>query len=280
MIEYSSYYEYDTYPAYYGFIPPNQEFDQYTRQLAAELLPNYDLQSKEYLLLEFYGTNSDTILSKIQTGKYNSLKVSEEYSESVESLKKLSSFHMSMFAGAWIPTGQLQTFGNHPEIGFSMGGKKNKLTFDFVISLKFIKSKNDFLARRRDQPDTLYLTNHFFGGYFGIDFARDMWVWKEHELQAIAGFGWNGIDVLEEDKDNDLKSATTSSYDFNLGFSYRYFISQATYLGIKAQYHIVDYTLNDAIDFTGNPITIHLVLGYLENNYRNESLKALRYNER
>ncbi|MBK7174451.1 MAG: hypothetical protein IPH84_14750 [Bacteroidales bacterium] len=37
MIPYSNYYSYDNYKSYYGYIPPGQEFDQFTRTLAGEL---------------------------------------------------------------------------------------------------------------------------------------------------------------------------------------------------------------------------------------------------
>ncbi|HHT04038.1 MAG TPA: hypothetical protein GX005_06955, partial [Bacteroidales bacterium] len=70
MIKYANYYSYDNYKPYYGFIPPGQEFDTFTQDLAKTLMGKYNPESIEYLITEFYGVNSDTILSKIQTKDY------------------------------------------------------------------------------------------------------------------------------------------------------------------------------------------------------------------
>jgi hypothetical protein len=43
------------------------------------------------------------------------------------------------------------------------------------------------------------------------------------------------------------------------------------------KYNLVNYTMNDVIDFTGNPVTVQVVFGGLLNGPKNENLKALRY---
>ena len=49
-------YWYDSREAYYGYVPPGQDFDNYTRDLAAELKKNYPEETIEYILAEFYST--------------------------------------------------------------------------------------------------------------------------------------------------------------------------------------------------------------------------------
>jgi hypothetical protein len=43
------------------------------------------------------------------------------------------------------------------------------------------------------------------------------------------------------------------------------------------KYNLVNYTMNDVIDFTGNPVTVQVVFGGLLNGPKSENLKALRY---
>jgi hypothetical protein len=157
-----------------------------------------------------------------------------------------------------------------------MGAKKKKMNYDLTMVFKFGNSTNSYYARRTESSN-LELTNHFFGGYIGFDIGRDIIVHKRHELQLTGGFALDGFDALEEDKDNDLKSASTWSYNFNFGLGYRYYINNGFYLGLRSKYNVVDYSLNKVIDFTGNPITIQFTIGVLDNAVRNNNLKALKY---
>ena len=274
MIKYSNYYSYDNYKSYYGFIPPGQEFDQYTRTLALSIKDNYSPESIEYVIAEFYGDNHDTIFSKIQTATYKESALAREYDEVVERYVKMSEFHISWITGVWIPTGQLKKIGTHPELGFQIGAKQKKMNYDLVMTFKFLKSPNDYYAKREDY---LELTNHFFGGHIGFDIGRDMYAKNRHEIQITGGVAADGFDALKEEKENSLKSKSTWSYNFNFGLGYRYYITNSTYLGLRAKYNIVDYTLNDVIDFTGNPITIQFTIGGVNNMLRNNNLKALKY---
>ena len=83
---------------------------------------------------------------------------------------------------------------------------------------------------------------------------------------------------MKEDKNNDLDSETTWTYNFSFGLGYRYYVSDTFYLGLRGKYNVVDYTLNDVVDFTGNPITIQFIIGGLSNIVRTNNLKSLQYN--
>lgn len=277
MIKYANYYSYDNYKSYYGFIPPGQEFDTYTKNLAKTLLKKYTPETIEYLIAEFYGENSDTIFSKIQTADYGQSTLIKEYEKTVETFVNMSEFHLSWITGVWIPTGDLKKLGTHPELGFQMGAKHKKMNYDLTISLKFINSPNDYYAKRKESGSQLELTNHFFGGYIGFDIGRDIYSKNGHELQLAGGIAFDGFDALEEDKDNDLKSASAWSYNFNFGLGYRYYLTNSFYLGLRAKYNVVDYSLNNVVDFTGHPITIQFIVGGVENVFRNNNLKALKY---
>jgi len=274
MIKYSNYYSYDNYKQYYGFIPPGQEFDKFTQKLALSLQENYSQESTEYILAEFYGNNYDTIFSKIQTNTHQESVLAKKYDDLVRKYVNMPELHMSLITGIWIPTGQLKKIGVHPELGFQMGTKYKKMNYDLTMSFKFLNSPNDYYAKR---GDSLELTNHFFGGHIGFDIGRDIYTKNGHEIQMIGGVAFDGFDTLEEDKENNLKSESTWSYNFNFGVGYRYYFTNSFYLGLRAKYNIVDYSLNDVIDFTDNPITIQFIIGGVNNVFRNNNLKALKY---
>lgn len=277
MIKYSNYYSYDDYKSYYGFIPPGQEFDKYTQSLARTLKKNYKPETIEYLLAEFYGDNCDTILSKIQAKTYSESGLAKDYERSVERYANMSEMHMSWITGIWIPTGELKKLGNHPELGFQMGAKHKKMNYDITLTFKFLNASNEYYGRHTKTSDTLELTNHFFGGHIGFDVGRDIYAKNSHELQLTGGIAFDGFDVFEGNINKDIEAESTWTYNLNFGLGYRYYVTNAFYLGLRAKYNIVDYSLNNVVDFTGNPITIQFVIGGVNNVFRNNNLSALKY---
>ncbi|MBP5708960.1 MAG: hypothetical protein J6W61_04255, partial [Bacteroidales bacterium] len=78
-----NYYLYDNYQSYYGFIPPGQEFDKYTQELAKELMKGYEPNQIEYLFAELYGTKKDKIFTEIQNEAFD---ITEPLKQEAESL--------------------------------------------------------------------------------------------------------------------------------------------------------------------------------------------------
>lgn len=173
MIKFNNYYSYDNYKPYYGFIPVGQEFDKFTKKAFNDLTLKHKPEEIEHLLCEFYSNNYDTIFSKIQTASYNNSILVKEYNKTVETYKKMPEFNLAWITGIWIPTGDLRKLGSHPELGFQIGSKKRKMNYDITMLFKFGNSANKYYARRTESSD-FELTNHFFGGYIGLDIGRDI----------------------------------------------------------------------------------------------------------
>lgn len=276
MIKYNNYFSYDNYKPYYAYIPVGQEFDKFTKKSFGSLKPNYRTNQVEFVLCEFYSDNYDTIFSRLQTKEYANSIISKEYKKAVNTYLIMPEAHLSWITGVWIPTGNIKRLGIHPELGFQLGVKHKKMNYDLTMAIKFLNSANDYYARRTKTSD-LELTNHFLGGHIGVDVGRDIFVKKAHEIQLTCGIAFDGFDALEENKNLDLKSASIWSYNFSFGLGYRYYVTTGFYLGLRAKYNIVDYTLNNIVDFTGNPITVHFIVGSVNNVFRNDNLRSLKY---
>jgi hypothetical protein len=276
MIKYDSYYDYDEYKPYYGFIPAGQEYDMFTIKEFGHLKSMYETNTIEYLLCEFYSDNYDILFTKLQTNDYKTSTLSEEYNKALQKCVNMSEMHLSLITGVWIPTGKLNLLGVHPELGFQWGLKHKKMSYDIVMAFKFLNSPNEYFARRKETNE-LEPTRHFFGGYIGIEVGRDIYTSRKHELQLVGGVAFDGFDALNENKDLNLKSSSTSSYNFNMGLAYRYYLSSSQYVGLRAKYNIVNYTLNNTVDLTGNAITIQFTYGGLWNQIKQNNLKVLKY---
>lgn len=278
VIETQNYAFFDSYVTYFGYIPPGEAFDKYTLKTAYQLKTKYEPESIEYLFCEFYGGESDSIFTKLQSENYVNSSLSKEYNKELSKWVNKGEFHMALVMGVWIPTGELKPIGVHPEVGFQMGAKHRKMNYDFTLSIRFLNSPNQYYARKPKESDSLMLTDHFLGGYIGLDVGRDIFSRKGHEIQISGGIAMDGFDAFKADKDKDLEGASTWSYNFNIGMAYRFYIKNSFYIGIRTKYNIVDYTLNNVVDFTGNPVTVQFSIGGLSSIHRETELKALGYN--
>jgi len=270
IITFIRYYVYQENQSFYGYVPVGERFDNYTRWLASALKTIYEPESTEYLLTEFYSDDYESILFKIQDENFKGSFLHDKYHELLNKYIKKPEFHFSFFTGIWIPTGELKKVGVHPDLGIQLGLKRKKINYDFTFSIKFAKSSEKYYARSNKCSDEWEETDSFLGGYMGFEIGGDLISKKRHELQVVGGVGYDGFYVLDE-------TASTSSYNLNLGLTYRYYVSNNFYVGLKVKYNLVNYALNSIIDFTGNPVTVHFSLGIVRNNQRNIYLSALGY---
>lgn len=270
LVKKSNFNPYNANKSEYGNIPPGEEFDNFTQREAADLKAKWDPGTIEFILSEFYSSNCDTILTKLQTSAFKKTSLAIEYRSLVDKYLKIPESNVSLVSGLWIPTGDLKKIGSHPELGVQGGIKLRKMNYDFLMLFRFGNSPNIYYARRAKLSETMEPTNYFFSGQIGIDIGRDLYARNGHEFQLTGGIAFDGLEAFEE-------GPTIWSYNFSFGPGYRYYITNSLYIGLRTKYNIVDYTLNNMIDFTGNPITVQLIIGNVNNQYRNHFLKTLKY---
>ena len=277
IIKDKNYAFYDEYQTYFGYIPPGEEFDKFTRRTASILKRKYDPESIEYLWCEFYSDNSDTIFERIQSGHYSGSRLSVEYYKAVNHLKDKGEFNMALIVGVWMPTGELDMLGIHPELGFQMGAKHRKMNYDVTLIIRFVDAPQKYPVRSKQWNDSIVYSNHFLGGYIGFDVGRDMYLHRGHELQLTSGIALDGFDAIEKDEDQGIDNESIWSYNVNLGLGYRYYITNQFYIGLRVKYNFIDYTLNNAIDMAGNAFTVQFLIGGLSHTYRTQQLRELDY---
>lgn len=264
---------YDLRP-YFGFVQPQSSFDKVISNSFLRLLDSNELDDQSKLVSKFYSGQSDSIFHELQEEKYSNSIIASEYVNEVNRVKALTEAHFGWITGLWIPTGQLKALGSHPDIGFLAGWKKEKWNYDFILAFKFLKTKNEYFAFRKSS-NTPEATDHFFGGQIGFEIGRDLLTVRNHEFQLISGLAMDGIDVLEEDEGQGLEARSIVSYNFNIGLGYRVYTNGKFYLGLRAKYNVIDYTINNAIDLTGNAFSFQFVIGNVSNAFKSNSLKHL-----
>jgi len=171
-------------------------------------------------------------------------------------------FHYDVFIGTFIPTQKAKLIGVKPVLGVSFGFSSGKTTYDLTAEIRFGETKNTYELANSD------ITNHYTGGYYGIDIIRDIWTNKKNQILL---FGGAGLDLFEIDPaeyrnpnfleyifygEEEIKtkdSRNIFSLNLNFGLMCRFYNKKKNYYAIRYRYNVVDYNSSKILtDVTGN----------------------------
>jgi hypothetical protein len=179
--------------------------------------------------------------------------------------------HYSFSIGTFIPTNNAKLIGIKPSFGGSFGLTHKQMTYDLSFDVRFGKTKNEYQLANGN------ITDHYLGGYVGIDIARDIWTNNKSQILIIGGVGLDVFEIvpgvyreptfLEEilfgdDRITIEESKNIFSPNFNFGLMYRFYYNKKNYFGIRYKYNIVNYNSNKIFtDVTGNYHSITISFG-------------------
>lgn len=266
----------DTRFSYDDYVPLGGVFDEWTNRLAGSLINEYESGSPEYLLSLFYSGKCDSAFKLLKQEPYRATAPGKLYDSLLQQTIELPILIYHLYSGVWIPTGDLKAMGVHPVLGFGLGMKSDKNSYDFMLELKFLNTPDFYMAKRKKISES-EPTRYFFGGYIGFEYSRDILQNSKNELFYSIGAAFDGFDMFEEDPENNINSSSTGSYNFNMGGGYRFALKSSSWLSIQGRYNVVDYTLGNIFDLKGHTVSLRLVYGYRYNQNRNQRLKNLKY---
>ena len=187
-----------------------------------------------------------------------------------DSIKK-SFVHWDVSFGAFIPTNNAKLLGVKPTFGASVGLIHKRMTYDFTFDIRFVNTNNEYQLANGD------MSNHYFGGYVGIEVLRDIWSNNKNQFLILGGIGldmfeiksgvyrnpkWWEILFFNEETVTVKDPVTIFSPNINFGAMYRYYYKGKNYFGIKYKYNIVNYNSRKILtDVTGNFHSITLSFG-------------------
>jgi hypothetical protein len=270
---------YSGYESYFGYVPIRGEYDYFTQSLADTLLSRGFDTPLELLFCQFYANIVSNPLKEIQTDAlYNNTDIKKYYLHRANKCLSKSGFNFNLFTGLWIPTGNASLLGIHPLIGIQGGVKSNKMIYNLTLAFKFVNSANDYVILKDGYTDT---TNYFFGGYIGLDTERELYKSKKHEIDLLAGIGYDGFESIKTDNNNSDPNAghSINSLNTNFGLGYRYFYKKNTYIGLQAKYNIVNYNNKGGTNLMGDCLTVTISIGGLNQSAKENCLYDLRYTE-
>ncbi|MBP8823801.1 MAG: hypothetical protein KBH07_09165 [Flavobacteriales bacterium] len=244
---------------------------------STQVMPGFSPGMVEHALAEFYGPDPNKLLPALQAGRYAGSRLQRDYDQEVRSILALYEVNFAVFAGAWVPLGNLAVLGPHPELGFQLGFKKARMNYDLTLGFRTGSANRTYLARRIHAADTLEPTSHFFGGHVSLDFGYDLLQHAQHEVQAVGGLGYDGFDAFPSVREDPGQSASAGSLDLSMGAGYRFYLKPYTYLGFQLKYHWTDHSANHVVDFRGHPFTFRILFGGLGNLAKRAKLEWVQY---
>lgn len=262
---------YDFNRIYFGYLPLNSKFDQFSKQLFDSLSPaDNDL---EFLFSLLYSEKVNEFYYELQETKYENLKVSQEYKRKVNRINDLIDLHYAITLGGFIQTSNAKLLGNHISLGGDAGFKNKRFTYDLIMKMRFGGAKEEYqLIKEQDTVNTDY----YLGVHIGLRASCHVWRNKKNEILVFGGFGVNGFDT--ETLSNNKEVFSANSANLNGGLNYRYYYSYQNYIGFSYQYNIVNYNSEEILtNLDGNFHTFSLSIGVLANEPKRRQLNELYY---
>ena len=244
--------------------------NKFTIKLSKTLLETKELSVVERFFVRIYANDFDQGFLMLDTDELNGTKIKELYLQEKKAREQTRRFHNDWMLGVWLPQGNLDILGAHPFFGYRGGIKYKKLTADLTFGLKFGRSPNTYQVYK---DDVIWDTNHFFGGYIGLDVGYELFRLKRNSIDLIGGIAWDGFDVLNEKVEgtkNDKITKTINSLNLNIGLGYKYHFKNQRYnqryMGIDFKYNFVNYKNPYGTNLDGNTFTVNLILGNVIGN--------------
>jgi hypothetical protein len=273
-------------PTYYRFVYNGEsvsrtlEYNKFTQKVADELVGKQPVNSIELLFCRFYANVIENPFEELQKEAiYDHTKLKSFYNKEIKKFSKRAYIHAGIITGIWVPTGNASLLGIHPVFGIQGGIRYKKMTFDVTLVCRFLKSQNDYIIFKDGMIDT---TDHYSGWYAGLDVERELFKFKRNHFDILAGIGYDGFSTIDVNKNDNI---TTNDYGYSIGslninggLGYKHSFDNDYYVSVQAKYNFVGYKNSNGTDFTGNCITISVILGGILNNYRDYQ-KRLRCQE-
>lgn len=262
------------YLNYYGEPDLVFKYNDFTVRLANLLREKFSTNmpcSTVDILLNVYSNNLTEVSRAFKQAECISIPANY-YKRQLRSTTNKLLVDAAIYATYWVPYGNNKLLGNHPGLGFLFGVGRKRLIIDLVCDFRFGKPKNSYTVMYDGQLTT---TDHFFGGYFGLEAGHELKSFAHAKLYFFTGLGADGFDVIKSDPKREVEGKSITVLNLNGGLAYRWFSRDGSFMGVDLRHNFVNYKNPGGTDLSGNVITVRLLAGLLKNDKRQRELEFL-----
>jgi hypothetical protein len=246
------------------------EFDIFTKQLAASLMEHSSKSARAYAWCEFYGDDANRLLKRVQNRELDESLLAQEYFEEAKKIKISASFNMAAVLGGWLPLGKLTNLGSHPEIGYCVGARIARFNFDIIAGYRFSNTSTSEIQYKGSTVKTDCFSSYFVGLDIGVGIFKK----RQNEILLAGGFGYENFNVVRKKE----IPAMESSY-MNLGVAYRRYFQHNTYIGIQLKYNNMRYLSGSLIKDARDVLLARVCFGWLSEGKKAAQKNRLQFDD-
>lgn len=182
------------------------------------------------------------------------------FQESREKLRSMYVLPLGIYTGAWLPVGANNILGLHPLIGTYIGWGNYRWEVVANLHFRFADSPNDITTV---YENNVIRTNHFFGGYIGLDIAYNIVTERRYDVAMKIGIAFDGFDVVSSNRSTGKDGKSINSSNVNIGTMYRYYLSdeRSDYLFVSVHLNYMDYQNPGGTNLAGGAISFYAGYG-------------------
>ncbi len=251
----------NAYSAYFDFIAAESK----------ELLKLNTLSPVERWLLNYFVNPADESYKQLRNSDYDGSLLQKSWITYHNEVPDIGGGGFSLLVGNWVPTGKLAILGNHPFIGYTLGGKIDEhVLMDLRFDFRFMNAPNKYIV---PVDNTKFATNYFFGMNVGLDIGVELFRYRRQELDLIFGIAWEYFEAISS-SDIDANNFKTDAGEYNSlnlngGLVYRSYLTHKvkknrerfSYVALQARYNVLFFHNNGGSDFNGGAWTLGLSYG-------------------
>lgn len=259
---------YPYYRRYYRSDVGYEFLNKLTRDIARETeTTDEDLA----LILEFYAEEEPTFANIRNASEQSLLK--KHYDREVKRMTWYPEFHAAITLGMVDYTDNLDFIGRRPNVGFIMGAKQLRHTYDVVFGARIGSSKREYSFQ---YEDTLITHDKWTGLYLGAEYTFDVIRTSRVDVGLSGGIGLEDFIAIGTDNDYGEDGKTFHSLNKNAGLVIRVKqLEGGGYAGVQVRYNWTNFKTRQPLQLDGEYLEVRFIVGSISSYFRKSRLETL-----
>ncbi|MCP4580921.1 MAG: hypothetical protein GY839_04845 [candidate division Zixibacteria bacterium] len=256
----------------------NSDLDDYWKfkmSLAEKVASKTEPDKLAHALCKYYAGDQKYIMKRLRQNKYPNTSIQDAYNLRIEDLEKnlrKTRLCLGFYYGIWVPIGPIDVLGVKNDLGFQLGGFKNRLRYFGNINFRSGKARNSYDVYHNQSTIT---TDHFSGSSMSMTFAYEFLKGKRSGIEGICGVGFDMLIATDFGKDNDNVVLRSPLAFFGLNYRLYFDRFKTGFANFELCYNIIDLDNDRGTNLSGDAVTFRLTLGLqrpIDNTYEFDRL--------
>lgn len=242
--------------------------DDLTRKIAQE---TQSIDEDLSLILDFYSQDVPTFENIRNASDQSRLK--EYYNEEFKRMTWYPEFHAAFLLGAVDYTDNLDFIGRRVNLGFILGAKQLRHTYDMVFGVRIGPAQREYSF---DYQDTVITHDKWTGIYLGAEYTFDVIRTNRIDVGLSGGIGLEDFLAIGDENDYGEDHKSFHSLNKNAGLVIRLKQLEGNgYAGIQVRYNWTNFKTRQPLQLDGEYFEVRFLIGSIASYFRKKRLEGL-----